>query len=116
MQKLPAREPVLTLVSALSQMLNRLTTQTAIDGDQFHTPNSFIDVVGSIPSLSTGFRNDMANAALMTPILETAGSYSQESAALYQGSELLDDLWSAIDWTMAFPSLGPDMLTAFQPT
>jgi hypothetical protein len=115
LQKLPVRQPVTTVVSTLEHMLSRL--DTLVNGcDRLVTASSRFGGIAAMSPGLYGLQHDPSNTALTMSSVNPNNIFEHSPNTLYQGGEELENLWSAIDWNMAFPSLDSDLLTAFQGT
>lgn len=99
----------MVLVSALEQMLNRLNDLKHKHG-QNNTSDSRTRGFAAIPPPHVNQEHGTTDLTLTRPVLDPNRTFEQ---GLSQEGMELEDLWSAIDWDMAFPSLSGDLLTTF---
>ncbi|CAI6339604.1 unnamed protein product [Periconia digitata] len=103
LQSLPQREPIKIIRPALEQMLARLSTIPDSAVPTF-TPNTHFQGVSG-----AGLAINAESAASAPWEVTGEAATSHFPGTIGQVGEQLDELWSVIDWNMAFPSmdLGP---------
>jgi hypothetical protein len=104
MQKLSQREPIQSIVSALEQMLARVNA-VPVESAPDHTQGAIAGCEGRSLSTATSLQSPTTPSASGFLDYSTPGSESH-IAAPYDG-DVLEELWSMMDWSVDFPSLDP---------